>query len=261
MAGNEEAVKRRRQASTRRPARGDRRAGMPSTVRRRIQRHSWGSGPWVATAWSRECAGGVKLPTQDIEGARVSIYPGTSSDLVFDIGCHCTIGLNVEGNRATISPTPAEPALFGRQPRPADQRQLHRVSLERTADGLSFSFAGARRPAAVGHLQLRAGRAVGPRTLVRTGHGAVRLRAPETQVGIIPIGGYATSYCPLGAGLAGIRIKTHDEDDPPCSASTGGHGEGRWVLPDDHRDSHGGLRSTTGPRSTSVVSTARSCGR
>ena len=185
-----------------------------------------------------ECVGVGKLPTQGLDGTRVSIYPGgTSSDIVFDIGCHCTVGLNVEGNRATIAPTPAD-----NQPCSVVNRGLQinssftAFTLERTADGLSFSFAGAGGRLISAGNGCELGALSGRGALVRTGDGAVSCGAPDTQVGIVPIGGSSeASYCPLGAGRGGIRIETHDEDNPACSAETGGHGEGRWVLPDDHR--------------------------
>ena len=60
---------------------------------------------------------------QQLSGTRVSIYPGTTSDLVFDIGCRCTIG----SRRRRFARDPGGSAVLpGHSPRPAtvgrDQR-------------------------------------------------------------------------------------------------------------------------------------------
>jgi len=170
---------------------------------------------------------------EQLRGTRVSIYPGTSTDLVFDIGCRCTLGLDVTGNDATLAGT--QPCLV--IPRGLQlSGDISALTLVRSMDGtltVTLAAANAALQSATASCDLSA--LSGSGTLARTGSGVVTCGDPSTAVGVMPYLADGTTDCPYGAGAEALRITMHDEDQPACSDSTGSRGEGRWVLPDDAR--------------------------
>lgn len=169
---------------------------------------------------------------QQLSGARVSIYPGTKTDLIFDIGCRCTIGINVVGSHATLAGTqsclviPRGQQLSG---------EISALTLDRSADGvLTLTFSGANGVlAGSGNASCALSSLSGSGTLLRTGTGIVSCGDPTTVVGVFPYSPSGTIDCPFGAGVEDLRISMHDENQPPCSDTSGSRGEGQWVLPDD----------------------------
>jgi hypothetical protein len=169
---------------------------------------------------------------QQLSGARVSIYPGTKTDLIFDIGCHCALGLDVAGSRATLSEAQSCLVIPKGQQLAGD---ISALTLDRSSDGvLTLTFSGAN---AVLGSTATTGCALsslsGSGTLARTGTGIITCGDPTTAVGVLPYSPSGTIDCPFGAGVEDLRITMHDENQPPCSDASGSRGEGRWVLPDD----------------------------
>lgn len=168
---------------------------------------------------------------QQLSGARVSIYPGTTTDLVFDIGCRCTIGLDVVGSRATLAETqsclviPRGQELSG---------EISALTLDRSGDGvLTVTFSGDNGVlTGMGDASCALSSLSGSGTLLRTGTGIVSCGDPTTVVGVVPYSPSGTIDCPFGAGVEDLRISMHDENQPPCSDASGSRGEGQWVLPD-----------------------------
>jgi hypothetical protein len=183
---------------------------------------------------------GLVRPPFTLEGVRASIYPGTTTDIVIDIGCRCVLGLNVTGTHAALAG--AQSCLTMGRGFQIDGT-VDALTLDRTDDGtLTFTLAGDQAQLTSIDFECALTALSGTGTLARTGQvaidgdGAITCGAPETAVGIIPTSGAGASDCPLGAGREGLRIETHDEEgEHHCSASTGGQGEGRWLLPDDDR--------------------------
>jgi len=71
--------------------------------------------------------------------------------------------------------------------------------------------------------------------LRRIGTDTISCGDDATAVGVVFASPQGTLDCPFGAGAEALRIRMHDEDQPPCSDAAGSRGEGRWVLPDDRR--------------------------
>jgi hypothetical protein len=170
---------------------------------------------------------------EPLSGTRISIYPGTDTDLVFDIGCSCTIGLDVSGSRATVVGT--QPCLVI----PRGQQlsgQIGELTADLSADGqLSVTLSGDDAVLGSGPSSCALSSLSGSGTLTRTGTGTINCGDGATAVGVIPYSPLGEVECPFGAGTEALRIRMHDEDDPACSDTAGSHGEGQWVLPDDGR--------------------------
>jgi hypothetical protein len=168
----------------------------------------------------------------DLTGTRISIYPGikTGTDLTFDIGCDCAIGVNLEGSTATLS-RPQACSVVNRNVQVSGD--IAALTLQRSDSGVltwTFSGAGGQLVSSAGDCSLSSYTGTG--TLVRTGTETTDCGDPSTAVGVRTAFGQGGAACPLGAGQAGLWIYTHDEDNPACSDATGSRGEGPWVLPD-----------------------------
>ena len=193
-------------------------------------------GVWTFQEGSRataSCSSPDAGGTWALAGTRISIYPGTKTgtDLTFDIGCHCTIGLNVDGSTATLT-APQNCSLVNQNEQVSGP--IDEVTLQRSDSGvLSWTFSGA----GAQLLNLNGGCSLssfsGMGTLTRTGSEPIDCGDPNTAVGVRTIPGKTGAACPMGAGREGLWIYMHDEDDPGCSDATGSRGEGGWVLPDD----------------------------
>ncbi len=191
-------------------------------------------GTWTIQGGSQVQASCASLGTvvEGLSGARASVYPGTTTDLVFDLGCRCTIGLDVTGSRATLS-GPQSCLVI---PHGAElSGEIGALTLDRASDGtLTLSFSGAD-----GAFSNRDGSGCalsslsGAATLVRAGTQVVSCGDEQTAVGVLPYAARDTIDCPFGAGVEDLRITMADEEQAPCSDATGSRGEGHWVLPDD----------------------------
>jgi hypothetical protein len=180
------------------------------------------------------CASPGALPlSQALSGTRISIYPGATTDLIFDLGCRCAVGVQVaaDGTRATLAGDQSC-LVIGRGVQMSGQ--ITALALDLTADGsLAFSFSGTGDGLGTGNGSCASTVLSGSGTLTRTSSGKISCGDPATAVGVLPFSPRDTTDCPLGAGGEDLRITMHDEDDLPCSDATGSRGEGSWVLPDD----------------------------
>jgi hypothetical protein len=191
-------------------------------------------GTWTFQGGSQVQATCPSLGTvvEGFSGAQASVYPGTKTDLVFDIGCRCTIGLDVSGSHATLS-GPQSCLIISRGEQLSGE--ISALTLDRSSDGtLTLSFSGAN-----GVLSNRDGSGCaltslsGSATLVRASTQMISCGDERTAVGVLPYAAGDTIDCPFGAGGEDLRITMDDEEQAPCSDTTGSHGEGSWVLPDD----------------------------
>ena len=191
-------------------------------------------GTWTFQGGSQVQATCSSLGTvsEGLSGARASVYPGSKTDLVFDMGCHCTIGLDVSGSSATLSGSQSCLVI----PRGVElSGEISALTLDRASDGtLTLSFSGSN-----GVLSNRDGAGCalsslsGSATLVRASTQIVSCGEDRTAVGVLPYAARTTIDCPFGAGVEDLRISMADEEQAPCSDATGSRGEGQWVLPDD----------------------------
>ena len=99
-------------------------------------------GTWTFQGGSQVQATCSSLGTvsEGLSGARASVYPGSKTDLVFDMGCHCTIGLDVSGSRASLSGSQSCLVI----PRGVElSGEISALTLDRASDGtLTLSFSG-----------------------------------------------------------------------------------------------------------------------
>jgi hypothetical protein len=175
------------------------------------------------------------LPPQAAGGTRISIYPGTTTDLVFDMGCHCRLNLNLSGsNQAALAGPQDTCTLIVKQDRV--DGDFTSLTLDRNADQSLNVTLGGNATLILTNLSCGPGPFSGTGTIDRTGSATVTCGDPVTAVGVIPYAPSGPTDCPFGAGLEGFDITMHDEDTPSCSGQTGASGEGSWVLPDDTRE-------------------------
>jgi len=177
---------------------------------------------------------GVGPLSISLGGTRASIYPGTSSDLIFELGCHCRISLNLDGTNALIA-GPQSCLIVNEAIPTVGQVQL--LTLAPSGDGgLTFTLSGSDATLTLGGAGCPPGPFAGQGQLTRSDTAITTCGDDATAVGVVPYGPNGVARCRIGAGREGLQIQMHDEDNPPCSDETGSAGEGPWVLPDDNRD-------------------------
>jgi hypothetical protein len=205
--------------------------GAPADIRRFV-----GTWTFETDGQSMVTCGGTMYPGS-LAGRRVSIYAGTTSDLVFDAGCHCQVQLDLtpEGDGAMLTTGDQSCDLV-----PAGKLMTGTIN----ALNLSLSDAGVLTVNLAGNVpglmlnQLTCLPDFGAAgTLTHTSATPVTCGDESTAVGVLPAAPEGTTDCPFGAGLEGLQIFMHDEStkDEACSDRTGMHGEGNWLLPDDDR--------------------------
>jgi hypothetical protein len=204
--------------------------GAPADIRRFLGTWTFGiDGQSMATC------DGTTYPGS-LAGRRVSIYAGTTSDLVFDAGCHCQVqlALTPEGEGAMLTGEQSCDLVLAGNLKSGTINALDlslsdvgvlTVNLAGNVPGLTFSKVTC----------LPDFTAAG--TLTHTSATPVTCGDPSTVVGVLPAAPEGTTDCPFGAGLEGLQIFMHDEStsNEACSDRTGMHGEGNWLLPDDDR--------------------------
>jgi hypothetical protein len=198
-------------------------------------------GTWVFQSGSQftlDCPALGALPPQVATGTPVSIYPGTTSDLVFDIGCRCMINM-------TLDATGQSAHAAGTQTCKVVPRGLqiagdvNLLTLDFSAAPLLTMNLGANNVEL--KVQQRTCAAspdstfTGMGTLARTSTSYATCGPEETAIGVLPAWSGGTTDCPFGAGHDGLQITMQNEVTNPCSDATGSRGEGSWLLPDDTR--------------------------
>lgn len=191
-------------------------------------------GTWLFTDGQSavECAGLKPLSTT-LTGVRPSIYPGSSSDLIFDLGCHCRVALNLTGAGAEIV-GPQTCTIVNEAVPISGQVDTLTLSLA-DGGGLMFTLVGSNAGFTVGTAQCANAPFSGGGQLTRVDTGVVTCGDDATAVGVVTYTPTGSGACKMGAGREGLQIQMHDADSPPCSDQSGSAGEGPWVLPDDGR--------------------------
>jgi hypothetical protein len=187
-------------------------------------------GTWTFQALSEIdlVCNGQTLPSL-IGGKRVSLSPGTTSDLILELGCNCRLDLNIEGSIATLAGTQPQSCRL------VPNETLISAEVAAVAfdpRGGTMTLAGTTVELAFGTIACAAAPITGMATVVRTSTDVVTCGPPETAVGVIPYEPGGGAACSFGAGIEGLMIKMVDEQNPSCSDRAGSAGEGVWLLPD-----------------------------
>jgi len=194
------------------------------------------TGTWIFAPGSKTMASCPEAGTLAtvLGGDRVSIYPGTTSDLIFDIGCHCRVGINLVGAGARIA-GPQQCRLVNKAVPISGTVDVLTLEPAQTEGALSFTLAGSNAQVTLSGTACSAGPFSGSGELTRSDAPILNCGDPSTAVGVLPYEPGGIANCVVSAGREGLQIVMHDEDTPAGSDQTGYDGEGPWVLPDDTR--------------------------
>ena len=171
-------------------------------------------------------------------GVSFAIRPGTSTDLQLEIGCYCSVDMNINGLEATAA---------GKQPacrqfvdgRAYDDRiDTFRLAIDRDSNGdetISALSTGSSSFVVAGFvISCSSFTITGKPT--RSPDAAVACGSDDTAVGVIPFSSGDPKFdCPGGAGHDGVALTIDNENSAShafCTHDTGALGEGLWALPD-----------------------------